>query len=97
LIRQEISEQNVVCAWTDKATAESYLNNQYLIIFIKNIVNFISYKTININRFYFVIFNLLFLINEVFYVATKSKHLIRQEISEQNVVCAWTDKAIFLV
>ena len=33
------------------------------------------------------------LINEVFYVGTKSKHLIRQEISEQNVVCAWTDKA----
>jgi len=32
------------------------------------------------------------LINEVFYVATKSKHLIRQEISEQNVVCARTDK-----
>lgn len=32
------------------------------------------------------------LINEVFYVATKAKELIRQEIDENKVVCTWTDK-----
>lgn len=32
------------------------------------------------------------LINEVFYVATKAKELIRQEIDENKVVCIWTDK-----
>lgn len=34
------------------------------------------------------------LINEVFYVATKAKELIRQEIDENKVVCTWTDKEI---
>lgn len=33
------------------------------------------------------------LINEVFYIATKSKRMIRQELSEKTVVCAWSDKA----
>ena len=32
------------------------------------------------------------LINEVFYVATEAKELIRQEIDENKVVCTWTDK-----
>lgn len=32
------------------------------------------------------------LINEVFYVATEAKELIRQEVDENNVVCTWTDK-----
>ncbi|MGW7810907.1 DUF2750 domain-containing protein [Staphylococcus xylosus] len=32
------------------------------------------------------------LINEVFYVATETKELIRQEIDENKVVCTWTDK-----
>lgn len=34
------------------------------------------------------------LINEVFYVATEAKELIRQEIDENKVVCTWTDKEI---
>ncbi|MBF0814594.1 MULTISPECIES: DUF2750 domain-containing protein [Staphylococcus] len=32
------------------------------------------------------------LINEVFYVATEAKELIRQEVDENKVVCTWTDK-----
>ena len=33
------------------------------------------------------------LVNEVFYVATKSKELIRHEVLGKNVVCAWSEKA----
>ncbi|WP_436855825.1 DUF2750 domain-containing protein [Staphylococcus caeli] len=33
------------------------------------------------------------LINEVFYIATKSKRLVRQSVSDKNVVVAWTDEA----
>ncbi|SCT32105.1 DUF2750 domain-containing protein [Staphylococcus caeli] len=33
------------------------------------------------------------LINEVFYIATKSKRLIRQTVSDKDVVIAWTDEA----
>ncbi|MGO3050880.1 DUF2750 domain-containing protein [Staphylococcus casei] len=33
------------------------------------------------------------LVNEVFYVATKSKHLIKHEILGKDLVCVWTDKA----
>lgn len=32
------------------------------------------------------------LINEVFYVATEAKELIRQEVDENKFVCTWTDK-----
>lgn len=33
------------------------------------------------------------LVNEVFYVATKSKELIRHEVLGKNVVCAWSEKS----
>ncbi|MBO3066284.1 DUF2750 domain-containing protein [Staphylococcus shinii] len=32
------------------------------------------------------------LINEVFYVATEAKELIRQEVDDNKVVCTWSDK-----
>ncbi|MDG0843967.1 DUF2750 domain-containing protein [Staphylococcus equorum] len=33
------------------------------------------------------------LVNEVFYVATKSKELIRHEVLGKDVVCAWSEKS----
>lgn len=33
------------------------------------------------------------LVNETFYVATKSKELVKHKVLEKNVVCAWSTKA----